>query len=560
MNKIELTKNMEKHSIKNKLFNLDYPLTKTSIIFPPLAYSGQDEKSLLGFAGFCLVNIGICYTIDRFVINKDKKIKAKTIEDTLTKNNNVEKILGPDISFLTNQIRRDRGIKNSNFNIAYEKRNITKGSSLRQSGYISEIGITFDNDETAELIHKFTLKDNRTGDKISNKLSEKYSFVPRTFLMDSKPMDRKFVGSFYEFCDGRQMSEMMDSDEHKINYDMIKKNFKKIDLDNIFSNLSKIYSDTEVKQKNMEVNKLHTKNLERMIQGFGINRENDFAKEYQTLIDNNTENLTLIHGDLHQDNILFNKNGSNFIDWDNTNIASPYQDFFHLAAISDYTYHEDFEKTKEKFLDDIATKIGTISKEQQKFEEFGVYLNFLSRYHQGTEEVPEVFRENYRDISTTLLDKTLQTLKEYSEISKNDKLYDTFKELTDKSFSDLKNREIKETSTAYAHRVTQDYGTIDEMRLNHHTIAHQSITINSLLKHKESQSYMKVSLANLFTLSSICIGVGLAYPEDKELSSKMLNYGSAGFGIGVLTCLKEYKNNIGRVIDNAKTYFATKRK
>ena len=65
---------------------------------------------------------------------------------------------------------------------------------------------------------------------------------------------------------------------------------------------------------------------------------------------------TLIHGDLHQGNIL--GDSEHIIDYDNVQIGNSYHDFFHFAVLSDFDRSDRFKETRGKAIRDIEKRYG----------------------------------------------------------------------------------------------------------------------------------------------------------------------------------------------------------
>ncbi len=217
-------------------------------------------------------------------------------------------------------------------------------SGLNNGGYISRHSINYKNGNSLSLIGKVNKKESIiNGAKVNRLLKNKFDFIPDSYDISMLPV---FMRGLYQDINDTSLSHPVffkdvgkDSLESIItgessspDYDLI---FSDINLEEVFSKLSLIHNTFhETDLKDFKEFRYYNSRKERAVD---YNISKDFLYLYNLTRKDIFANAdtTLVHGDFHQGNIL-GQSDVHFIDFDNSCIGIPYEDFIHFAII-DYS-------------------------------------------------------------------------------------------------------------------------------------------------------------------------------------------------------------------------------
>jgi thiamine kinase-like enzyme len=418
-------------------------------------------------------------------------IKNKLKDRTEKKQNElsaIAKAIEPEyLDGIIGLIKKERNIKGSvsTTTIITDQ----QGTGVLQDGYIAQLILNFDNGENAKLLYKYNKKGNSAvGEEISDILREKgIEFVPKRYKTDNvTPLDpgmligRRHVwngfderdrgierfkrenespkrGAFYEWLNAESLEEKIIKGEEPIVGEPVKKE----QIEDIFEKMFQVYSDDSLSKINSLTDTQHTNLIKRINPAEA--KKNNVVNNFIAKLNNNYKSLegitkTLIHGDLHQGNVMEGGNKTHVIDWDSAQIGIPYQDFMYFSVISDFEKSREYGSMKEEFLKKQAEIIPDFKPEHQKMIEFETYLTLLTRIYRNRKKYVDEHKGNMLNSAKYLLEKSKETLREYSQLIGNTELEDSYEDYAKEKFNKKGARldNIKyesKASISYAHRI-----------------------------------------------------------------------------------------------------------
>ncbi|MBW2999120.1 aminoglycoside phosphotransferase family protein [Candidatus Woesearchaeota archaeon] len=203
--------------------------------------------------------------------------------------------------------------------------------------------------------------------------------------------------------------------------------------------------------------------------------------------------LRIIHGDLHQGNILVPD--MQIIDWDSAQLGIAYQDFFHFSVISDFEKSLDYEEKRKEFLEKQQKLVPELNEEHKKLIEFETYLSLLNRYYDAVDKelLREEFNPNMLQSCKYLLDKSKKTLDDYVEIAGDEQLKRNYEKFCSWKFKKLDNVEFNPlASIAYAHSVNHKYrkNTEDDLPLSNYKKHMEKIQSMVILEERRRNTFL----------------------------------------------------------------------
>jgi len=397
--------------------------------------------------------------------------------------------------------------------VVSEIRSRKAGTGMFQGGFFYDIELRFNEGSSKKLLFKYTDKPNiTTGAYISSILRDAgHDFVPKAYIPNPERTRLGNVGyfnrgQFYEYIEGESLEDKLRLGEHpRVQYSTELQRY----LAETLRQMLRIYSARDLPVDPSRVLQISPNLGDRVLKILGAidftteayaevinlavygNTITNYRKaiirqkedEFSDFIDttNNTHRLhllesfsdvfstpkmPLIHGDLHQGNILIGNDGKiHIIDWDNATLGVPYQDLLHLGILTDFDRYGTYGQMQEFWYSEKSYK--GIPSEILAFHyrhiEFQTYLSLLARYYDDVAQykVPTEFHENILRSCRYLLQRTMHSFLKYSEMYPSEHqeqinvtvglgLMKRFPLLADISLD-------PEASVAYAHRVHHMY-------------------------------------------------------------------------------------------------------
>ncbi len=335
------------------------------------------------------------------------------------------------------------------------------GTSIFGGGHFDLVTFTYKNGEkTKALIKASRKRSSRTGFEISGILNDMFSFVPKPYsigryakpLTESDAPDQSSIPRrttnppigtsepcAFEFVEGECLEGRMNCDMPSMeSYDWVA---DAVPFDAIFDNMFEVYEfgkgdervikpeGAEGPHRNMIGMKKYplaivgeheqAYKLLKTLKGF-CGDEDEFVNDWWATRRSEFEGapLTLIHGDLHQGNVILGDE-THIFDWDNAQKNIPYQDFINLSVFTDLDKASDYEQIREDFKKRQAEMFPEITEEQMKITEFETYMGWAERFGRETlsGQIRPVDREHMLSTSKYLLEKSRRALEEYAEMT-----------------------------------------------------------------------------------------------------------------------------------------------
>ncbi len=444
------------------------------------------------------IGVALAYAVGadclKYIINRNVQKESRTAAEKT----NLAKIM--EVEYLNEIIHLVREYYGHRGEVVSIEEDTGKqdGTGIFKSGYSSKVRFRFADGNTAEVFYKYSEKHdpgNVTAERegrFTNLLhAAGFEFVPHVFIpfMSNSRFIRWLRGGWsdeveekasqpnrgvvYEYIDGETL-EMRVRGEHS-NVDQ-RKIIPTATVCETFRQLGQLYmfagQDNVIGEKGLfgarddvplEEYRFHH-SLVSKLEGVG---EKDFARRLR-LAHLHTFNgipLTIVHGDLHQGNIIETRKGSvKIIDWDNAAFGVPYEDFFHFAVISDFERSTDFEKERTAFVKAQEKQGIHLSEEHLKLIEFETYLSLFARYQHAivNEEINEEFWENMHTSCRYLLEGARKSVTQYADLTGNRELADNFEKFAEKTLVESITSYNPLASIAYAHRVNANERKLDK--------------------------------------------------------------------------------------------------
>lgn len=294
-----------------------------------------------------------------------------------------------------------------------------------------------------------------------------HRFIPYVFLPDLSLMSDSFFDSglhlplIFEFLPGRSLENRINesifySKEPPANMFHLTPEFSSIFQD-VMNSMFKIYSDQRLRKGTIEhllgryellsgkqpdiINPVISQRFHKnLINRFSFDNTG-FIHRFNHLYISELNGLSvcLVHGDLHQGNIILREDGHKILDWDNASLGTPYQDFFHFSLISGFENNSDYENAKiemKKRYESLES-MPVLSEKYYTLLEFEVYLSLLDRYYRSATEdiLGSGIQEKMLQTCNYLLDRSKESLKKYTELTKNRSIFDYYSKFTDLNYS-----------------------------------------------------------------------------------------------------------------------------
>tara|TARA_Y100000034_G_C6907887_1_gene421900 strand:+ start:2935 stop:4740 length:1806 start_codon:yes stop_codon:yes gene_type:complete len=440
-----------------------------------------------------------------------------------------------------------------------------EGTGILKKGYITDLVLKFEDGNEVKLMFKYNDKQGlKSGAKISSILCNKgYNFVPKRFIPFISPriinsdLNR---GQIYEWIKGNSLEEILIKGDKNLveNHDNILDVAQDTKVvENIFSNMFSIYSDDSLVEENGNFKRFKFHND--LINNLRNNKNNDFANdleaEYESIF--RDSQVRLIHGDLHQGNIMKSKEKTHIIDWDSVQLGIPYQDFFHFSVISDFEKSFTYNEVKNKFLDKQSEILPTLKKEHLKLIEFETYLSLLNRYYKAVKDkkiIPE-FRENMLLSCKYLFEKSKNTLDEYAKLINDNKILELYNNFSIQKFKKLEKIAFNpNASISYSHTVNHKYIKVNKKnKALENWENHRKSTESVVISEESLRAVPLADIALLSLMSVPVIGFGLYGIHTDEANSELYKEHiiKSLKLLGSVTALGLYVYNAERIMNGA---------
>lgn len=304
---MSLTSLIQKHFIESKY-------KTTMIASSMIPFSLLPNESNLNLSDY-VVLLGLSYGMDKIIQFANSKIEKYHTDSTKSQ---FERVLTKkELKSLKKQVFPN--INSNNIEI-YEDSIQVEGISTQRGGYFSKITFKAEGNEK-EFFYKYVSNNDAQRGKMVSELVDSNGVNLGINIGDSIEK-----GVLYEFAD----------------------NSGSFDFNQAMINLKDFYSSQKAQSKYIQEGRSIKKGLERTLASFG---KSTFVDELRIAL-NNFEGQTVVHGDLHRDNLLINSNGeATLIDIDNMNSSLPIEDYMFLAYSTKQNLNNNFEKNRQKFLE-----------------------------------------------------------------------------------------------------------------------------------------------------------------------------------------------------------------
>ena len=496
----------------------------------------------------------------------------------------IETIQSVDVDYfneIVNKLKKDYGIKGELIS-AKEDPLGQQGTGILKKGYINRISLEFENGQEIKLLHKYNDKGNtQIGEIVTDALIKKgFEFIPKRYSVKTIteldhffPGERKKPnrGTFYEYIDGESLEETLIGEGKPT--PLVREQINIENVNQLFDNLFKVYNETDLlfnpfRSENdfqkilphfskkgvnmkMKVPKINEEFIERWIKS---KKGDEETKNLVARLEESYESLnfipkTIIHGDLHQGNVLVNGDNTHIIDWDSAQIGIPYQDFMLFSVVSDFEKHPEYEATKNRFIERQSEISPGFTEKHQKMIEFETYTSALKRYYRAVQkkEIINEYKQNMLQSCKYLLEKSKETLREYSQLVENDELEKAFKLYAEKKFNKkgakLDNIEYNSmASISYAHTINhtqqkKQKGSIKEV-VEENIKSHINQAKEERTKRSNRQFSYRYGLPTAYMGAIIGSIASIAYTYDInaiDLFNKIAS--TQGISIGISTAL-----------------------
>ena len=304
---MSLTSLLQKNFIESKY-------KTTTIASSMIPFSLLPNESNLNLSDY-VVLLGLSYGMDKIIQFANSKVKN---HHTDSKKSQFEKVLtNKELNSLKKEVFPN---VNSNNIEVYEDSIQAEGISTQRGGYFSKITFKAEGNER-EFFYKYVPNNDAQRGKIISELVDSNGVNLGINIGESTEK-----GVLYEFVDSNGTFE----------------------FDQVMTHLQNFYSSQQVQSQLIQEGRSIKKGLERTLESFG---DSTFVNELKNVLDT-FQGHTLVHGDLHRDNILINSNGeATLIDIDNMNSSLPIEDYMFLAYSTKQNLNRGFEKNRQKFLE-----------------------------------------------------------------------------------------------------------------------------------------------------------------------------------------------------------------
>lgn len=402
----------------------------------------------------------------------------KTFNDEKKKNSEIALLMNQN-NYLTNLIEKFKSDYDYQGDYEIEEDlSFQGGTNLAKGGYLAKLNVKFDDGNILNLFCKHEVDSEiLPSDRITEYFS-KYSgfdFIKGNSLPLSLP--DKVPGKISEELDGESLEFFLRTEN-----DFICKNKEEIDS-HLFLKMFRIYNSSYISYVDLKEHKFHDKLISKLNEGNG-----EFIKKYDEIYKLNFDSKlkkSIIHGDLHQGNIIVkNLKEQYIIDWDNLEIGIPYQDFVHYTVLSDLINSVHYNKIKDNFLHFQDNIIGNIDKSKLSLIEFDTYLSLLNRYYSLLDEnivQKNELLEGKVLLGCKYLDKLARSsLTEYSIQDANLTLKGLYNAYSNEEFVRLKNVELDSFyNISELHYLNVDVKTADKSLLKRNISKHNKSFLKS---------------------------------------------------------------------------------
>ncbi|RMF54586.1 hypothetical protein D6745_04750 [Candidatus Woesearchaeota archaeon] len=498
-----------------KIIRFPLPMTTTLGSLSLISYVGSgDEKALIS-----ALSLGAIADMSRSIVLKSRLRRLRSQESEIAKAVDTDYLKG-----IINAVREYYGY--SGKCTLTELLEDQGGTAVFRGGYFINLSFKFEDGNEARLFFKYSRSNKSIGPELTPILrSMGYDFVPKSFFpsqhtrLDARHPNR---GQFYELMQGQSLEKMlMLGESSSMNAD----SSGRIPLSDIFSRMFSIYADNhlvETSKHLLEKYKSHKSliNLIKSPQGKKYEHfTNMLDSEFRKLFE--SAETTLIHGDLHQGNIIINDN-LHIIDWDTAQLGIPYYDFFYLAVITDFDRSQSFEQVRDQFVKLQSEIMPDINQQQLKMIEFETYLLMLERYYKTRKFIKADHKHELLRSCKYLLERARKSLQEYIGITHNNKLLESFEEFSERRYAQLKDVPFDpRASVAFAYAVSLTQSKKDKRGLAKKNLKTHQANIEEIVVIDESvRSPIIMDAAILGTLGIAVLGAGAYSYFSNQIDSR----------------------------------------
>ena len=387
---------------------------------------------------------------------------------------NLERILDADgMYLLTDAVKKKHRLRGHPYRAEYMMKQ--QGTGIDDNGFLALLSLKYPKEEVKVLYKHNDKWSLRNGAFISDLLNDNgIEFVPQSYdlhwgltktrgALNRLSKKNKTVGQFYEFVEGIDLESMLPSSK------LIESNDQRAKVtDEVFELMHTVYALDPRNLDYIHPDIFHNKHHSRLKNNL-VDKKDDFVGvlgyAYKEFIKPLPK--TLIHGDLHQGNILIgDKNW--IIDWDNSQLGVPYHDFFHYAIHTDLISDPNYEQIKSDFLERQEQRLGKIPDVSLHLIETEISLAMLNRYYSAVTE--NKITEEYHD-------NLLHVCKKLENIAKN-----SWRKCLETSPANLEAE--NDFNKSYDSYVRNNYSLLDSITLD----LNRSIAYAHSLNHKQTIS------------------------------------------------------------------------
>jgi len=459
----------------------------------------------------------------------------------LKKNGNIAKVYSLDYLQALAEVLAEENGMNSKIKSFDTVTLGSGGTSIFGGGHFDLVTFRYENGKEAKALIKASRKSSsEIGYAMSQVLNERFSFVPNAYSIgrymlsnldgdepwtrfSQKPEDApidKIEPCAFEFVEGKSLESFLNSDQPSMeNYDWVE---DVCEVDKVFDNMFKIY-ESEKDNKILHYSKgRHHTTLEPFIQVKKLfkrlddicGESDEFVNVLAAITNEEFENvpLTLIHGDMHQGNVILGDE-TYIIDWDNAQQGIPYQDFINFAIFTDLDKSSSYEEIKEKFKKRQAEILPGVTEELMVITEFQTYMGWALRFGQETlsGNIKPVDKEHMLSTSKYLLQKSREAIGKYAEMSGKYEIigeYENFIERTE-ILNEVDKVDFNPmASVGYAHTTHQQNTTQPLEETAHLNIKKDADYAERVIMQNEKKISPGFAGAAIATLSTgVCVGV-----------------------------------------------------
>ncbi len=377
----------------------------------------------------------------------------------------------------------------------------TEGTNLHREGYTISLMFTFADGTQVPAFFKYNYRQGNdehpeNNGRITRFLSDRgHSFVPKVLSPDIDVLMQEQLftldrergtaspiegttnrGLVYEWVNGANLEWLLYTEKNVVVKGSFRQNtlsVNDIPVDALFENMWEVYED--------DLRGFFLPAKTRTFHNSLVAKIQQASPEFASIVDKvHKETITddalllkarIIHGDLHQGNIMVNTGevmthgmfgtqftaaGIKVFDWDNAEIGIPYQDFFHFAVISDFERSDAFPEARAKFLKKQKKVLPGVTEAQTRLIEFETYVSLLMRYHAAVAEKtlkPE-FEQNILTSCRYLLEKSRAAVDAFAATTGNDGIRTAYDQFVRENLSEVEATPFDQSaSVGYAHTV-----------------------------------------------------------------------------------------------------------